>query len=246
MKPVCFMTIASEGENMRYAKMMANSLKKFHPDIPLIIRPFEAIHNYRIYAMNGMELAKEYELVINIDNDSIVTGSLDHIINDESYDIGGVLNNNLIDPRLNTWDTPSEFYINAGFVAIRGMEAWEWWNKLNFSPHWDKYQFREQEMLNIMFHYGNLRTKLFDYSSSNFHGLISKGRWPDIVKRDDNLIMPKEVIGEYIKGGFPFKEEDKTIRVIHYAGGQTPKMNYFVTFPKEVADYIHYLVSEAI
>lgn len=235
MKPVCFFTIASEGENMRYAKMMANSLKKFHPDIPLIIRPFESIHNYRVYAMNGMELAKEYELVINIDNDSIVTGNLDHIINDKSYDIGGVLNNNLIDPRLQTWDTPSEFYINAGFVAIRGERPWQWWNKLNFSSHWDKYQFREQEMLNIMFHYGDLKTKIFDFSD-NWHGLIHKGQWAKFVMRGNDIVLPKT------EG----MDNDKTIKIIHWAGGQVPKMNYWVCFPKPVAERLHYLVSEAI
>src|SRR3990167_499746 len=140
-KKVCFFTLASEGENMRYAQMCANSLKKFHPDIPHFIRKFENLYNFRIYAMHGRELAKEYDLVINLDNDSIVTGSLDHIINDESYDLGCVLNNNLIDPILTMWDTPGQFYVNAGFVAIRGERPWEWWHQLNNSPHWDKYRF---------------------------------------------------------------------------------------------------------
>ena len=120
---------------MRYATMMANSLKKFHPKIPHFIKKFEHIHNFRIYALHGKELAKEYDLVINIDNDSIVTGSLDHIINDDSYDIGGVLNNNLIDPALQTWDTPSQLYINAGLVAIRGERPREWRHKLKYSIH---------------------------------------------------------------------------------------------------------------
>lgn len=240
----CFFTIASEGENMRYAKMMANSLKKFHPDIPLIIRPFEAIHNFRVYAMNGQQLAKEYDLVINIDNDSIVTGSLDHIINDESYDVAGVLNNNLIDPRLQMWDTPSQLYINAGFVAVRGKRPWDWWANLNTSLHWDKYQFREQDMLNIMFHYGDMKVKSLDFSPM-WHGLISKGRWDKLTLQGEKIVMPKEVVSEYVKAGFPVVEEDKEIKVIHWAGGQTPKMNYFVTFPKEVADRLHYLVGEA-
>ena len=238
---VCFFTIASGGENMRYAKMMANSLKKFHPDIPHVIKPFEQIHNFRVYATVGKELAKEYDLVINIDNDSIVTGSLDHIINDDTYDVGGVLNNNLIDPKLAIFDTPAELYINAGLVAIRGTRPWEWWNKLNYSSHWDKFKFREQDMLNIMIHYGDLKVKMFDHSD-NWHGLISKGRWDKIVLKDDKLIMPKEVIKEYNEAGYKFEEKDKEIKVVHFAGGSVPKMNYFVHFTKDVADRINYLV----
>ena len=233
-KKVCFFTVASEGENMRYAKMMANSLKKFHKDIPHIIKPFDNLHNFRIYALHGKELAKEYELVINIDNDSIVTGSLDHIINDDSYELGCVLNNNLIDPRLKMWDTPDSFYLNAGFVAIRGQRPWEWWHKLNYSPHWQFYRFREQDMLNIMFHYGDLKTKIFDMSNM-WHGLVHKGQWHKFILKDKQVILPKE------KG---VCDEDKIIKIIHWAGGQVPKMNYWVSFTKEVAEHLDYLVKE--
>ena len=228
MKKVCVFTIASEGRNMEYAEMMKNSFRKFHPDIPFFIRPFDKVFNYRIYALHGKELAKEYELVVNIDNDSIVTGNLDHIFKDNSYDLGAALNNNLIDPRLQMWDTPSHFYVNCGLVAIRGQRIWEWWNKLNNSPHWQKYRFREQDMLNIIFHYGDLKTKIFDHSPA-WHGLISKGRWDRIVKKDNELVMPKSVLKDYIQAGYGFKEEDKTIKVIHWAGGQVPKMNYWMT-----------------
>ena len=231
---VCFFTLASEGENQRYATMMANSLKKFHPDIPHIIKKFELIHNFRIYALHGKELAKEYDLVINIDNDSIVTGSLDHIINDESYDLGCVLNNNLIDPVLQMWDTRGQFYVNAGLVAIRGERPWEWWHKLNHSPHWQHYKFREQDMLNIMFHYGDLKTKIFDHSDM-WHGLIHKGQWDKFKMKGDEIVLPKT---ENVC------DKEKTIKVIHWAGGQVPKMNYWVSFPKKVAERLNYLVKE--
>lgn len=244
MKKVCFFTVLSDtGKNKEYAQMMISSLKKFHPDVPHIIRPFEEIHNYRIYALHGKELAKEYETVISIDGDCIVTGSLDHIINGD-YEVGSVLNNNLIDPALKMWDTPHQFYVNCGLVAIKGTRPWEWWHSLNQSVHWQSYRFREQDMLNIMFHYGDLKSKIFDHSNT-WNGLISKGRWDKIVLKDNKLIMPKEVVKEYIDAGYNFSEEDKEIRLIHWAGGQVPKMNYFVHFKKEVAEYIDSLVKEA-
>ena len=133
------------------------------------------------------------------------------------------------------WDTPPDFYVNCGLLAIRGTETWEWWNKLNYSPHWQHYKFREQDMLNIIFHYGNLRTKLFDHSDM-WHGLIHKGQWSKFVMKGDDIILPKT------KG---VCDKDKTIKVIHWAGGQVPKMNYWVHFKKEVAERLDYLVGDA-
>lgn len=243
-KPVCFFTIAY-GDNYikEYAQMMTNSLNKFHPDIPHVyfgdkeVQPLVRVdqnNKYRLYAMFGMQLAKEYELVINIDNDCIVTGDLNHIINDKSYDIGGVLNNNNVDPKLMVWDIEPAYYLNAGLVAIRGERPWNWWNKQNFSPGFTKYQFREQDILNIIAYYGDLTLKVFDYSD-RWHGLVSKGSWDKFVLRDDKIIMPKT---EGICG------EDKEIKVIHWAGGPVPKMNYWVSFTKEVAERLDQLVHE--
>ncbi len=235
MNKICFFTIASQDEaNQKYLKMAVNSLKKFHPDIPHIIKPFKPELNFKIYAHYGRELANEYELVINLDNDSIVTGNLDHIINDDSYDIGGVMNNNLIDPRLQIWDTPNNVYINAGFVAIRGKRIWEWWHQLSNSFHSQFYQFREQDMLNIIFHYGDVKTKIFDQSNM-WHGLVHKGQWSKFILKGDDIVLPKT------EG---VCEEDKTIKVIHWAGGQIPKMNYWTHFPKPVAERLDYLVKE--
>ena len=36
LKTVAF-TIATDPKNKEYCRMMANSLKKFHPDIPLLV-----------------------------------------------------------------------------------------------------------------------------------------------------------------------------------------------------------------
>ena len=239
---VCFFTITSQDEvNQRYTRMMSASLKKFHPDIPHIIKPFMPDLNFRIYAFYGRELAKEYDLVINIDNDSIVTGSLNDILNDDSYDIGAVLNNNLVDPQLQMWDTPAPLYINAGLVAIRGKRLWDWWFALSNSYHAASYRFREQDMLNIIFSYGDCRTKIFDQSDS-WYGLISKGRWNKIVLKDDKLFMPKKVIEEYNSTGYSFTDKDKEIKLIHWAGGQVPKMNYWPLFEKSVAERIELLV----
>jgi len=124
--------------------------------------------------------------------------------------------------------------MNAGFIAIRGERPWEWWNKLNHSYWFTKYRFREQDMLNIMVHYGDMKCKIFDYSK-NWHGLVHKGQWDKFVLRDDEIILPKtkDVCGE-----------DKVIKIIHWAGGNVPKMNYHVYFKKPVAERLDYLVKK--
>jgi len=224
---------------------MRNSLKKFHPDIPHIIigkDKFEAavradpLNRLRTYALFGEPLSKEYDLVMGIDADCIVTGDLSHIIDDKTYDVGCVLNNNLVDPKLVVWDVSPDFYVNCGFMAIRGERPWSWWNKLNHGSWLPKYQFIEQDMLNIMVHYGDLNCKIFDLSNK-WHGLINMGQWNKMVMRDGKLILPKT-------GGVC--EEDKDIKIIHWAGGPSrKKMNYHVFFNKEVCKYLDYLTKDA-
>lgn len=90
-------------------------------------------------------------------------------------------------------------------------------------------------MLNIIFHYGDLKTKIFDHSD-NWHGLVHKGQWHKMVLKGDELVLPKEK---------DVCDKDKTIKIIHWAGGQIPKMNYWVHFQKPVAEWLDKLVGEA-
>jgi len=243
MKPAVFYTLADE-KNMEYALKMQNSLKKFHPDIPHIIysdKDFWFTEDpkrlYRMYAVFGEELSKQYDLVMQIDADSIVTGSLDHIINDTTYEIGGVLNNNTIDPQISIFCIPPEYYINAGFLAVRSQRFWSWWNKLNYTPYFDNMQFVEQDMLNLIFHLGDLKTKIFDMSE-NWHGLIHKGLWGQFEMEGDNIVLPENLEQEHIM------REKKYIKIIHWAGGNVPKLNYQISFKPEVVKRLNYLVGD--
>ncbi len=241
-KPMCFFTIAYGEEYLKnYVPLMRNSIKKFHPDIPHIIIDKEKAepvlkadpqNKNRMYALFGEPLSKEYELVMGIDSDCIVTGDLSHIINDKSYDVGCVLNNNQVDPKLTVWDVHPSVYVNCGFMAIRGERPWKWWNRLNHAKWLTNYQFVEQDMLNIMVHYGDLNVKVFDLSNK-WHGLIHYGQWDKFVMKDEKLIMPKTdgVCGD-----------DKEIKIIHWAGGPgRKKLNYNIYFNKEVCKYLDYL-----
>jgi len=241
MKKAVFYSIADE-QNIGYANKMHNSLIKFHPDIPHFIfteKDFGWIEDpkkfYRMYAIFGEKLSEEYELVIQIDADSIVCGSLDHILNDDSYEVGCVLNNNTIDPQLSIFLVPPEYYVNAGFLAVRSQRFWSWWAKLNYTPYFDSMQFVEQDILNLIVHFGDLKTKVFDMSDK-WHGLISKGLWHKFELRGDDIVLPAT---ENVC------REDKTIKIIHWAGGNTTKFNFRVSFKPEVVNRLEYLIGEA-
>lgn len=227
-----------------YAKMLERSFKKFHPDIDFIIFGAEDIKRvnhpepyYANKAFFGKELSeKGYDHIINIDADSIAVGSLDDLFN-APYEVGCVLNNAITIPdplerQICGLDkTNPIFYVNAGLVASRSSRFWRWWDELNHRHFFQRYQFREQDTLNMIFHYGDLKCVNFDDSSS-IYGLWLNGYWPQVTLDGEELVLPESVLG--VK---------KSLKVLHWAGGaNAPKMNYRTRFIEPVADRIGELV----
>ena len=244
-KPV-FFTVADDN-NRKFAEMMEHSLKKFHPDIPLIVygqKELDAIPDpqkfYKMTPLVGRLLLHEYNPVIKLDCDQVITGSLSHVIEDETYDVGVVLNSNPREVKkfvVQVWDINPFIYYNCGFVAMRSLEFVEHWWKLCMSQHFPVYQYREQDFLNILCHYGNYNVKCFDYSDK-FHGLASSSYWNHIELKEGKLILPPQ------PDGFP--DSEKEIRVLHFAGGQqnnANKMRFDGQFTPEVAKHLKGLVS---
>lgn len=248
MKPV-FFTIADDN-NLGFAKKMERSLKKFHPDIPLKIwgqKELDEIKNpqkfYMMTPLVGRFLINDYNPVIKLDCDQVITGSLDHIIKDETYDIGVVLNSNPREMRkltVQVWDVNPLIYYNCGFVAMRSRRFVDHWWSLCMSPHFGRYTYREQDLLNIMCHYGDYDVKCFDYSDK-FHGLASSSYWNHLELRKDKLYLPPQ------PDGYPNKE--KEIVCLHWAGGQmnnARKMKFDGQFTPEVAEHLKKLVKEVV
>ena len=96
-------TIADE-RNLDYAKGLEASFKKFHPDKEFRIYGPEQLKEirhheipdffYKATPFIAKDLIREYDLVVKIDADSVVTYELDNIFNDSSNDFAAVLNNN--------------------------------------------------------------------------------------------------------------------------------------------------------
>lgn len=257
-KPVIAFTIADE-KNMKYAKMLENSLRKFHTEKELPLRIISGddlkaeLANdphffYRATPVIGEKLLKEYDLVIKLDADQIITGDLNYILNTKDYDVGTVLNWNRIDPQtyglVQGWGISPVEYFNCGLVAMRSEKFAHHWAVTCFTPQFDRLQMREQDLLNILCYYGNYNVRCFDHGDGlsdyySWHGLISKGEWLRAEMKGDKIVVPPDTSS---KSAFT---REWQIRVIHWAGGsEAEKMNYKTRFNDEVTKRLDYLVSD--
>ena len=242
-----FFSIA-DANNLPYFEMMKKSLNHFHPDIPLILIDQAAVDRfkdqhfwYRATPLVAKNLLRHYDVVCKIDADTLITGNLDHVFEGE-YDVAVVNNSNPREDKaypVRFLDVDPLEYVNCGFVVMKSKAFVDHWLALCRSKHFLNYQYREQDLLNFMVHYcgeeygGPYKIKFLD-KSDKFHGLASKGYWPQIKMDGDKLILPK---------GEEWPDNDKEIVALHWAGGNSPdKMKYKLRFKKEVCDYIDKLI----
>lgn len=245
-------SIADE-RNMPYFEMMKKSFQHFHPDIPLILIDQSSIDRfrdehffYRATPIVAKNLLRDYSIVLKIDADTIITGNLDHVFEGD-FDVAVVNNSNPREDKaypIRFLDVDPMQYVCAGFVVMKSKAFVDHWLGLCRSKHFLNYQYREQDLLNLMVHYfgeevgGPYKVKFLDQGDS-FYNLASKGYTPKTKMVDGKIILPP-VTDEL--GTYP--ESEKIIRAYHFAGGNNNPMKgkYRLVFPKDVADYIDTLV----
>lgn len=268
----------ADANNFPYMVKCMNSLTKFHPpskDVDILclttvdakeaakqlpkgviledLNPYlkdDPYFFYRQKAIIGEKYIDDYELVLGIDSDSIITGSLDYIFDTKDYDIGTVINWNRVDPQMYgivqfQGIAPIE-YFNCGLVAMRNKKFIHDWKVLCFSEQWKRAQYKEQDMLNAMCYYGNWNVRCFDHQdkiggNEAWWGIFSKG---ELIRA--KLSDKKELYVPQGEGNTPFPPKDTILKVIHTGGGNTPnKLNYKPWFTDEdVIKRIDYLVSK--
>lgn len=242
MRKVAF-TIADEN-NMKYEQMMEKSLRKFHSaeDLPLVVigpeelksRTIDPYFYYRATPIIACELfEKGYDCVVKIDADSIICGDLSESWTNDISDVSVVLNSN---PR--EWqsfpytilDIQPFQYFNNGYVVLKNKAFAAHWMSLCLGPHFPPYQMKEQDLLNILCHYGDYMVDILDTHASMW-GLSSKGYWADIEVGKNGLILNPQ-------DGYPNVAKD--IKIIHWAGGNTDpqKMNYQTKFSDKVTKWL--------
>lgn len=196
-------------------------------------KPYPPLEMGFYHAFLGMELCKEYDLVIYIDCDSLIVAPLTEVF-DQEYDIAGVRNiadngkAGYFEAKVDGLDPLK--YINGGFTASRHKDFWSHWILLNLKLK-DCAYLAEQYTLNILFHSGIYNTLLLDPPDSGlYYGIASAygekthwDSWQRIVIEDNYL-----------------KLDGKVIKILHEAGGiHLPKMDLDGDLlPKNVSEFI--------
>lgn len=238
----CFFTICDKNNEEKFLKGLTNSIRKFS-DTELVVVDDALIKKYNdskffyratpIIAANLMD--KGYDHVCKIDVDSIITGNIDDCWPGE-FDIATVLNTNPREMKkliVTAASIDPLEYMNCGFVVMKNRKFVDKWLSLCHSYHFDRYQYREQDLLNLMIHFGGWRVRQLD-GESGFWGLSSKGYWSTSKVKDGKIIIPANE---------EWNKKDVEVKVIHFAGGNDQnKGNYQILFPEEVVERIEEIV----
>lgn len=214
--------------------ILINSFKRFHPDIDLIIFRQDMVD--KVFHEKGLNfynakptfaklLTPHYDLVVNIDADSIVLGRLNSIL-DEDYEVGGVMNLNDYENR--TIDNVDEkMFLNAGLIASRNKEFWDIWEEKNKEAM--KYVCKENDVMNLVWYndpkVSKMKKKIFD-QDKDYYGCKSLNREGEFYMEDDKVKCRKEQVFVY-----------------HNAkGGVLPKLQFDkMGFPPEVVQYMMFV-----
>lgn len=217
-----------------------NSFKRFHSDVDLVVFRQDSIDEiFKLTGCNfftakpqfGRLLAKNYDLVVNIDCDHVITGRMDSVF-EQDYDYGAAWNLNDYENRHfesidGTIKVTDEMFLQAGLVASRKPEMWDMWVEWNKEAH--NYLCAENDTLNLMA-YGDQRVKdwklrIFD-KERDYYGCKSLGRESECEVVDGKLMLRGERVLAY-----------------HNAKGRSfPKLDYkALGFKPEVVEWLDFV-----
>jgi hypothetical protein len=193
-----------------------------------------------LFAHYGQILSQEFDRVIHLDSDIIVTGNLDELIKGD-FEVAAPRNNNHLgksggkEPIVIDGVGVDE-YVNVGTHVVTGKVFWKDWAELNRSIDPEKFQYGEQGTFNKLFHSGAYDSKILDREGLPYYGLATSwnngsgeySSWKQIEVREGKL---------WLRG--------QEVRLLHLAGGGTPgKDNKFRAdlFTDEVWEHIQGLI----
>lgn len=221
--------VLATGKFKEYYQQLEKSFKHFNPDEELILFEEKDLppNDPAIFYRSAPYFAKKlfdtgYDALVKLDSDQIITGNLSHLW-DIDADVGTVLN----DPSfpIQLWDIIP--YFNNGLVILKNKDFVEHWLRLCYSPHFNTYQYREQDLLNILCSdYLNYKVWCLDLTDK-IYGEVGKPFWPKARMEGDKIMI-----------------ENKQVMVIHFGGGwdAADKMNYKIRFQEPVIRYLDTLL----
>lgn len=248
-KSVIAFTVYDEN-NAKYAEKLQKSFHHFHPDIPMRMYNDSEIRKtgdkdifYKQKPYFADKLFREgYKTVLGLDADQIILGKLDYLFNSTGYEVGTVLNFNPLDFRTYGPITVANLhyateYYNAGLVMMRSHKFVKHWLRLCNSKHFARFPYREQDLMNILLHFGEYNYKCFDDADEYekyyaWHGLLGSRETLKMQLVGDDIVLPAS------PDGFPSRPI--VYKVYHAAGGQTnfDKLNYRLLFNEEIIAHI--------
>jgi len=234
MEKIVFFTFVSDNYFYKVGTpILINSFKRFHPDIDLVVFRQgiidQVFKNNNINFFNAKPtfaklLTPHYDLVVNIDADSIVLARLDEVLAND-YEAGSVWNYNDYE-NTSVENVDEKMFLNAGLVASRNKEFWDIWEEEN-KRAWG-YKCAENDILNLIWYNDpvvkKMKRKIFD-KEKNYLGCKSLNREKEFVIEDAKVMCRKE-----------------QVKIYHHAkgGGALPKLQFKeMGFTKEVINYLN-------
>lgn len=199
MKKVCFTAVDDRLFYPEGTHIFINSFKRFHPDIDLVVFRQDVID--KLFKKKGINwyqakpylaelLFDKYNLVCNIDADTIILDRLTKVFDDTDYDVGAVLNFNDYE-NASFENISEEMYLQAGMVASTKKEFWLEWQKMNDEAM--KYLRKENDTLNLLIYnkLPDLSLRIFD-KDRDYYGCKSLGREPLFYIKDGKTYCSKD------------------------------------------------------
>lgn len=206
-KKVAAFTIADDPLTHRLAERVRRSFYKYHPDIPFytydpadearilgnVRESARAIKSFEIRPRFMLHLLQDYDIVIYLDADTVVTSRLDEFLAGD-YDVAGSLNLDITDQIGSMGDK----FLNAGVGACTSIQFCEEWTDLMYRPTAGR---SNQQYFNELAYSGRYRLKIVD-EKDVYYNERSRPFWKNIVRNNGDLLV-----------------NDRKIKVLHWAGG---------------------------
>lgn len=202
---VCFTIVDDRYFYPVGAHIFINSFKRFHPDIPLVVfrqdmidKVFaeKKINFYMAKPTFAKLLTDEYELVVNMDADTIVTGRMTEVF-DKEYEVGGAWNFNDYE-NSSFLNITAEMYVQAGLVGSRNPKFWDIWERENKNAM--IYDRQENDILNKVWYndpeVSKMNRVIYD-KDKDYYGCKSLGRESEFQVYSDKLWCRGEQVLAY-------------------------------------------------
>ncbi len=227
MKKVCFVPADDKHFYLEGTPIMINSFKRFHPDIDLVVFRQNVVD--KLFKEKGIDwynakpyfaelLFDDYDLVVNMDADHIITGRMAEVFDNVDYDVAGPWNFNDYE-NFSVENVNERMYVQGGMIASPKKEFWLKWQEMNRQAR--KYRGRENDVMNLVIYntLPKLKLKIVD-KEKNYYGCKSLNREPEFYIENDKLMCRGEQVlaYHYAKGGvypkldldhMPFTDEVK-------------------------------------